>query len=206
MIRPIVSSDLTRAFLLAALLVPAQAFADPATNYESHCAACHGTDRLGGTEPALIPETLGRVRGIADVIAHGRRLTQMVGFADELSNEQIEALVAFIKTPLAHTPAWTDADIAASREMAPDYHPAAAPVFDADPMNITLVVEIGDHHVSVLDGDKLTVLDQFATPYAVHGGPKFSPDGRYVFIMSRDGGVQKYDIWSLVRWAGSARA
>ena len=41
------------------------------------------------------------------------------------------------------------------------------------------------------------MLDRFATPFAVHGGPKFSPDGRYVFIMSRDGWVQKYDIWSL---------
>jgi DNA-binding beta-propeller fold protein YncE len=41
------------------------------------------------------------------------------------------------------------------------------------------------------------VIDRFATPFAVHGGPKFSPDGRFVFIMSRDGWVQKYDIWSL---------
>ncbi|MFV0382554.1 cytochrome D1 domain-containing protein, partial [Paracoccus sp. (in: a-proteobacteria)] len=40
------------------------------------------------------------------------------------------------------------------------------------------------------------VLDRFATPFAVHGGPKFSPDGRFVFIMSRDGWEQKYDIWS----------
>ena len=205
MIRPIVSSDLIRGLLLAALLVPAQAMADPAADYERHCAACHGTGRLGGTGPALIPETLGRVRGIADVIAHGRPLTQMAGFADQLSGEQIEALVDFIKTPLARTPAWTVADITASRDMAPDYRPAAAPVFDADPMNITLVVETGDHHVSVLDGDRLTVLDRFATPYAVHGGPKFSPDGRFVFIMSRDGWVQKYDIWSLAE-VGRVRA
>jgi DNA-binding beta-propeller fold protein YncE len=64
-------------------------------------------------------------------------------------------------------------------------------------MNVTLVVETGDHHVSVLDGDTFEVLDRFQTPFAVHGGPKFSPDGRYVFIMSRDGWVQKYDLWSL---------
>jgi WD40 repeat protein len=48
-----------------------------------------------------------------------------------------------------------------------------------------------------LDGDSLKVLDRFATPFAVHGGPKFSPDGRFVFIVSRDGWVQKYDLWSL---------
>ena len=50
-----------------------------------------------------------------------------------------------------------------------------------------------------------TVLDRFETPFAVHGGPKFSPDGRYVFIMSRDGWVQKYDIWSLQQ-VGRVRA
>ncbi len=70
-------------------------------------------------------------------------------------------------------------------------------MFAADPMNLFLVVETGDHHVSVLDGDKFEPIDRFATPFAVHGGPKFTPDGRYVFIMSRDGWVQKYDIWSL---------
>jgi DNA-binding beta-propeller fold protein YncE len=66
-------------------------------------------------------------------------------------------------------------------------------------------VETGDHHVSVLDGDTFEVLDRFATPFAVHGGPKFSPDGRYVFVMSRDGWVQKYDIWSL-QVVGQVRA
>ena len=72
-------------------------------------------------------------------------------------------------------------------------------------MNITLVVETGDHHVSVLDGDTFEVLDRFETPFAVHGGPKFTPDGRYVFIMSRDGWVQKYDIWAAAGGAGSRR-
>jgi hypothetical protein len=59
------------------------------------------------------------------------------------------------------------------------------------------VVETGDHHVSVLDGDTFEVLDRFATPFAVHGGPKFTPDGHFVFIMSRDGWVQKVDLWSM---------
>ena len=31
----------------------------------------------------------------------------------------------------------------------------------------------------------------------MHGGPKFTPDGRYVFFMSRDGWVTKYDLWGL---------
>ncbi|WP_374300346.1 cytochrome D1 domain-containing protein [Paracoccus sp. (in: a-proteobacteria)] len=202
MIQRTVSSRLLAAALL---LAPAAALADAAQDFSAHCAACHGDHRLGGTGPALIPETLGRVKGIDQVITHGRAQTQMPGFAEQLTGDQIAELVAFVQAPLAERPVWTADDIAASRAMAGDYSPAAAPVFDADPMNITLVVETGDHHVSVLDGDTLTVLDRFPTPFAVHGGPKFSPDGRYVFIMSRDGWVQKYDIWSL-REVGRVRA
>ena len=96
-------------------------------------------------------------------------------------------------------------EIAASLMLDPAYLPVAAPAFDGDPMNVFLVVETGDHHVSLLDGDRFTVLDRFPTPFAVHGGPKFTPDGRFVFIMSRDGWVQKYDLWSLAE-VGRVRA
>ncbi|MCB2125603.1 MAG: c-type cytochrome, partial [Rhodobacteraceae bacterium] len=175
--------------------------------FTEHCASCHGEARLGGTGPALIPETLGRIKpeALQVVIAKGRVATQMAGFAETLSADEIAAVAAFIGEPLAETPEWHEADIAATREINADYRPATAPVFTADPMNITLVVETGDHHVSVLDGDTFAVLDRFATPFAVHGGPKFSPDGRFVFIMSRDGWVQKYDIWSLAE-VGRVRA
>lgn len=175
--------------------------------YADRCAACHGKDRLGGTGPALIPETLTRMKGpaVARVIAEGRAATQMPGFAKEMPTDLITALADYVKSPLGAVPAWTADDIAASRSMAADYSPAAAPVFRADPLNLFVVVETGDHHVSVLDGDTFERLDRFATPFAVHGGPKFTPDGRHVFIMSRDGWVQKYDLWSL-KEVGRVRA
>lgn len=194
-----------RRIVSISLLLAGTALADPVTDYADLCAACHGEDRLGGTGPALIPETLGRLRGIEAIIAEGRVSTQMIGYADQLSPDAIAALAAYIQTPLEQRPDWTAGDMVASREMNPDYRPADAPVFAADPMNITLVVETGDHHVSVLDGDTFEVLDRFATPFAVHGGPKFDPQGRFVYIMSRDGWVQKYDIWSLAE-VGRIRA
>lgn len=200
MIRHIVFSS-----LLAA--TPALAVTPGEAIFAEHCASCHGETRLGGTGPALIPETLGRIKpdALGAVIRDGRVATQMQGFAGTLSEDEIDAVSAWIGEPLAEAPEWHAADIAATREMRDDYIPAAAPVFTGDPMNITLVVETGDHHVSVLDGDTFAVLDRFATPFAVHGGPKFSPDGRFVFIMSRDGWVQKYDIWSLAE-VGRVRA
>ncbi|MFZ1468158.1 MAG: cytochrome D1 domain-containing protein [Paracoccaceae bacterium] len=182
-------------FLLAG---PAVAAPDGAGIYADLCAACHAETRLGGTGPALIPESLGRLTGakLEAVIAEGRVMTQMPSFAATLSGDEIAAVAAYVSTPLAE-PSWGEAEIAASRSLNADYTAATAPVFDADPMNITLVVETGDSHVSVLNGDTFAVLDRFDTPFAVHGGPKFSPDGRFVFVMSRDGWVQKYDIWSL---------
>ncbi len=195
-------------FSMALLLaVPALARPDAAKLYSDNCAACHAPTRLGGTGPALIPESLGRIKGekLEALIATGRPATQMQGFGETLTKDDIAALAAYISEPLAQEPSWTAADIAATRSMVAEYQPAAAPKFAGDPMNITLVVETGDHHISVLDGDSFDVLDRFATPFAVHGGPKFSPDGRYVFIMSRDGWVQKYDVWSLAE-VGRVRA
>jgi hypothetical protein len=64
-------------------------------------------------------------------------------------------------------------------------------------MNLFIVVETGDHHVTVLDGDKLEPIHRFPSRYALHGGPKFTPDGRYVFFASRDGWITKFDIWNL---------
>ena len=191
MIRHIVFSS------LLALATAAQA--DPAQDFATYCADCHGADRLGGAGPALIPQTLKRMRGpnLEAVIAQGRAATQMPAFGDTLDVPAIAELAAYLKTPLDTVPDWTPDQIAGTLWRDPDYRPATAPVFDADPLNITLVVETGDHHVSVLDGDTFEVLDRFETPFAVHGGPKFTPEGRYVFIMSRDGWVQKYDIWSL---------
>ena len=185
----------------AAVIAGSSALADPDGQeiYMDLCASCHSETRLGGIGPALIPEALGRLRGqsLSGIIANGRVATQMPAFGATLSAAEVEAVALFISSPLPNIPQWTAEEITATRVMAEDYLPAPAPVFDADPMNITLVVETGDHHVSVLNGDTFEVLDRFPTPFAVHGGPKFSPDGRYVFVMSRDGWVQKYDIWSL---------
>jgi DNA-binding beta-propeller fold protein YncE len=60
-----------------------------------------------------------------------------------------------------------------------------------------VVVEAGDHHVTILDGDRFEPLARFPSRYALHGGPKFSPDGRFVYFASRDGWISKYDLWRL---------
>ena len=186
-------------FAAAWSLCVSAAWADPAILYQEYCAECHGKDRLGDTGPALIPQTLGRMRGpkIADVILKGRPATEMPAFEDRISATDAGGLAAYLKTPLAEIPRWEADQIQASRTFNEDYAAVKSPAWSSDPMNITLVVETDIHHVNVLDGDTFAILARFEAPFAVHGAPKFSPDGRFVFIMSRDGWVQKYDIWAL---------
>ena len=180
--------------------VPVEVAAKAPALYREHCAACHGAQRTGGMGPALLPESLERLRRAEalQVIAAGRPATQMPGFGDKLSKDEIAALVSWINTPVLPAPGWTEADIRASRVA----DPAAAklphkPVWNADPMNLFVVVEGGDHHVSLVDGDRFERIHRFASRYALHGGPKFSPDGRFVYFGSRDGWITKYDLWNL---------
>ncbi len=188
---------------MALMAFAAQSLADPVKNYQQHCAACHGADRLGVTGPALLPQSLERLRKPEAIktITQGRAATQMGGFSDRLSKEEIEALVAYIYSTVTPAPVFSQADIRASRIVS---HPPAslpdkpAPVYEGvDMMNLFIVVETGDHHVTVLDGDKLEPIHRFASRYALHGGPKFTLDGRYVFFASRDGWISKFDIWNL---------
>jgi len=182
------------------LALPAGA-AEPQQIYQEHCAACHGADRLGITGPALLPESLARLRKPAAIqtVTEGRAATQMLPFAEKLSKAEIQAVVDWVYTPVVPAPAWSEAQMKASRVVhfagLPD-QPAAA-FKGADMMNLFLVVETGDHHVTVLDGDRLEAIARVPTRYALHGGPKFTPDGRYVFFASRDGWISKFDLWNL---------
>ncbi len=168
--------------------------------YKEHCSSCHGVERLGGMGPALLPENLSRLRKskALSVIANGRAATQMPAFEAVLSAEQIAALVEHVYTKPKHKPEWSDQDIEASQivNFKPKELPAK-PVFDADMMNLFLVVELGDHHVTLLNGDTFEPIHRFKSRFALHGGPKYSPDGRFVYFASRDGWITKYDIYNL---------
>ncbi len=188
------------ACLLAFGFAAAQAAPDPEKLYATHCLACHAPNRLGGMGPTLLPESLARLKktDAYRTIAEGLPATQMPGFGGTLAPEEIQALADWIYTPDSIPPKWDAEDIRASRIVnAENLDLPATPVFKADPSNVTLVVEQGDHHISVLDGDTMTPFHRFATRYALHGGPKFTSDGRYVYWASRDGWITKYDLWNL---------
>jgi len=175
---------------------------DAARLYADQCASCHGADRLGGMGPALLPENLGRLKRAEaiDTIRDGRAATQMPAFGNKLDGDQIGALVGLIYTAPAVEQQWGLKEITAShlRYLKPGEPLSDKPVFKvADPLNLFVVVELGDHHFTLLDGDRFEPVGRFPTRFALHGGPKFSPDGRYVYFASRDGWISKFDIWNL---------
>ncbi|WP_187774731.1 cytochrome D1 domain-containing protein [Billgrantia pellis] len=169
--------------------------------YNHHCAICHGASRLGGIGPALLPDNLSRLKRTeaVEVIRDGRIATQMPAYDELLDESEIAALAEWIFETPEVEPSWTDEDILASHVVTyPDGILPDEPVFQVEDLkNLFVVVEIGDHHVSLLDGDRFERIARFPSRYALHGGPKYSPDGRYVYFGSRDGWVTKYDIYHL---------
>ena len=85
MIRNIAFTSLVSAMALPALA----AESEPEVLFATHCAVCHGDDRLGAVGPALIPESLRRLKGekLEAVIANGRDATQMPAFAEQLTSK-----------------------------------------------------------------------------------------------------------------------
>ncbi len=176
--------------------------------YQQHCQSCHGQDRLGGAGPALLPESLARIKPeeARSVIRDGRPASQMAAYKALLDEAQIAALSDYLYRPAAVPPSWSDGDIRASHRPLADLASLPdTPQHDADPLNLFVVVEAGDHHVTILDGDRFEPLARFASHFALHGGPKFSPDGRFVYFASRDGWVSQYDLHNL-RMVAEVRA
>lgn len=169
-------------------------------NYQQHCAQCHGAQRLGAMGPALLPQNLSRLKKPAatDVITNGRMATQMPGFANQLDPQAVEQLVRYIYSTPEADPHWDITSIKNShvihyrKEQLPN-----KPAFEADLQNLFIVVELGDHHATLLDGDTFEPIHRFKTRFAVHGGPKYTRDGRYVYFASRDGWISKFDIYNL---------
>ena len=198
-------------FLLVFVLVPilfktasAQSPIRASALYQRYCAECHGADRLGGMGPALLPQNLTRVKKdqASKAIRQGLPATQMPGFEQALNDEDIDALVEHIYTPLLEIPTWALEEVRNSQVVYKTTSELVeSPVYHADPLNLFVVVESGDHHVTILDGDRLEPIRRFKSRYALHGGPKFSPTGRFVYFASRDGWITKYDLYGLTRVA-----
>ena len=94
----------------------------------------------------------------------------MPAFADKLSEKEIQSLVKYVYTPLAKVPKWEMDDI--NKSHITHFKSSALsdkPIFKADMLNLFIVVELGDHSATLLDGDKFEAIQRFKTRFALHG-------------------------------------
>ncbi|MCW8909364.1 MAG: cytochrome c, partial [Gammaproteobacteria bacterium] len=123
--------------LLFIISLPAYSSNNPGEDlFKTHCAICHGANRLGLMGPALLPENLKRLRKkqAVNTIMNGRPATQMPAFKDKLKPAEIDDLVSFIYTPLKETPHWAEKEIWGSQIIYSDAQNLPdKPVWDADP-------------------------------------------------------------------------
>jgi len=155
--------------------------------YQKLCAECHHINRIGLSGPPLLPIFLKKKtdQRLKEIIKNGLPATRMPAFK-ELDGPQLDGLVTLMKTKAEVK--WDPKDIVGSRALEKD---SGNGYQVSDLHNLTAMVERGKQRVWILEGNK--VLDQFEFAN-VHGGIKFTPDGRYFFVPSRDGWVGRYDI------------
>lgn len=176
--------------------------------YQTHCAECHHAMRQGGVGPVLLPESLKYLRKNSAIkaIRSGHTETLKKDFSSKLSDEQVNALVDYIYSPQQKSLSWSMGNIRSSHVVYDkEKRLLKKPALKVkDPQNVFVVVEKGDHHVTLLDGDTFEPLHRFKSRFALLGDPQFSPSGRYVYFSSRDGWISKYDLLSL-NWVAEIR-
>ncbi len=156
--------------------------------YFKYCSSCHGKNREGVSAPPLLPTFLKRKsdKRLAAIIKHSLPQTLMPKF-DFLSDEQIAAIVGYLRTP-AKKIEWGKKQIEASLKKIDN------PKKDLgikNIANVTLVVERGANRVWVMENEK--VLDRFSFKN-VHGGLKYTLDGKNFYVPTRDGWIGHHSL------------
>ncbi len=180
---------------------------DAAELFNRNCEGCHGPTRAGATGPALLPETLGDKTDefLATTIRVGRPGTAMPSWKGTLTENEIMGLVKFLKTPPGKTPTWTLKDIESSRRIFIKKEDLPKePTHKYDIKKMFFVVQREVSKGAFVDGDTFKVVKEHPLGFAVHKA-EYSRDGRFAYLIARNGLVTKIDLYSLEK-VGEVRA
>ncbi|MEO5356410.1 MAG: nitrite reductase [Nitrospirae bacterium YQR-1] len=192
------------AVVIVIVLLPVSALCGDGEEYNKYCSQCHGADRLGKTASPLLPPLLKKYsdQALTKVIREGLPATQMPSFPDT-SDAEVKNIISFVRSPA--TVKWDKSDILQSITLnKTEINPVSIEQFKkiVDKKNITAVVERGRNKVWIMYNDRAFDWFDFQN---VHGGGKFSTDGKMFFIPSRDGWIGKYNLTD-ERYYGKVRA
>lgn len=171
--------------------------------YRDACGGCHGPDRKGATGPALIPQRIGGSDNafLVTAIKDGRPGTAMPPWKGTLSDEQVNQLIEYIKSPVEQSVlTWTINDIKATAQIAvPENQLPDKPIWGGDVKNLMVVVERDIGNLMFIDSANHQVLKHIEAGYAIHA-PSFNSKevgDRYMWAISRNGWLTKIDLYSL---------
>jgi mono/diheme cytochrome c family protein len=155
------------------------------------CFTCHGKDRLGMSATPLIPEFIGRYSDdkLKTIITKGLFPVPMPSFKN-LSKKDLSYLISYLKSP-SKSVKWTIQDIKGSLVKYPGAKESG--IKPVNVKNIMAVVEGGTGKIWIMKGER--VLSKFNFDN-IHGGLKYSPSGRYLYLPSTTGYVGKYDFYN----------
>ncbi len=156
--------------------------------YKKYCSVCHGDEREGVSAPPLLPQFIKRLsdKRIEDIIKNSLPQTLMPKF-DFLNKEQIYYLTKYLRTPAGNIK-WDIKNIKKSKSI---FKNPKKNLSIKNIENVTLVVERGANRVWIMEDDK--ILDKFSFKN-VHGGLKYTLDGKNFYIPTRDGWIGHYSL------------
>ena len=157
-------------------------------SYIKYCARCHGLQREGISAPPLLPHFIRHFSDdrLKDIIKNSLPQTLMPKF-NYLREEEISSIVHYLRSR-AKDIRWSKQDILKSKT---HFHNLKKNLGIKDIANVTLVVERGADRVWVMEDEK--VLDRFSF-HNVHGGLKYTLDGKNFYVPTRDGWIGHYSL------------
>ncbi len=156
--------------------------------YDKYCASCHGMQREGISAPPLLPQFIKKLsnKRISSIIKNSLPQTLMPKF-DFLKEEEIYYIVKYLKTP-AKNIEWNIENIKKSKKI---FNSPKKDLHIKNIDNVTLVVERGANKVWIMEDEK--ILDKFSFKN-VHGGLKYTLDGKNFYVPTRDGWIGHYSL------------
>lgn len=173
--------------LLVLISFSSHLLADGKSLYQQYCASCHHVEKIGFSGPPLLEDSLKSYRDedLKNIIKNGIPATSMPSFS-QLNEEEIGEIIAFLREKSNYN--YTINDIKTS------YQKNSEKFKELRIKNIkdlTFVVERGRNLVWLMENTD--IIDKFEFRN-VHGGIKYTLDGKNFFIPSRDGWIGKYII------------
>ncbi len=163
------------------------------------CAGCHGVLRKGATGKNITPEALAE-RGrdldfIKNIITNGFGGMPAWGKLGILSPEEVDLMARYVLSPVPEPPKWEFEDIKNSWVLhVPVEERPTEPETDRNWQNYFGVILRDVGKVAIVDGDKKELVAIIPSGYASHI-LRSSKDGRYFYVIGRDGKVSLIDLW-----------